>query len=734
MASIDETHKLIISYLDDAYAFRTNNLKQSKALAQKALLLSHKVKNKEFIGKSLNQLALFAMIRGEYESSMSMSEEAIKHFKELNDEKGVADAKYNIAGIFYKTDNYHLGLIYLIDCLSIYRKYNDYHNQARVEKSIGTIYEYFGDQKNAIKSYEAAVAAARKAADSDLESNAYNPLSGVYLKQKTPKKALKIIERSISMKQQTGDTRGLAFAVYGRAKVYAYLKQFEKAERDFEKAIEIHLEMGERLGLGMAYCKLGALYITCGELDKAKKSLTYGLEVSEQYNIVIIKFKCNYLLYQVYKLENNPVKALEYLERYLGQKEAVINAQTLKVIENYELIAKMELLEQQAKSGIEKAEMMEKKNRAEQAALVKQEFLSTMSHEIRTPLNAVITIASLLGDKVRKKEKQFVDSLKFASNNLLLIINDILDFTKLDTGKSTLEMRAVDFKALLENIKNTYESLAKQKGIKLLLNIDTNIAQSYELDETKLSQIIGNLITNAIKFTDTGSVDVSIGRISFGAETDLVRFQIIDTGSGIAQDHLELIFDSFSQPQTITTRKQGGSGLGLAIVKKLVELYGGTIEVSSTPGAGSVFHFDLELKRSNSPVKMTLMRDDQLRDKTVLLAEDNMINALVAMKLLSNWKMRAEHATNGVQAVEKAREKDYDYILMDIHMPEMDGFEATRSIRNQKGYNANAPIFALTADITAEHKEEYKGYFSGFLTKPIEINKLYEALLACSKV
>lgn len=369
------------------------------------------------------------------------------------------------------------------------------------------------------------------------------------------------------MKEQTGDIRGLAFSIYGRAKVYTYLKRFKEAERDFEKAVAIHQEMGERLGLGMAYCKLGAMYIQHGALDKAKISLAQGLQVSEAYNIVIIKIKCNYLFYQAYKLENNQGKALEYLERYLEHKEAVINTQTLKVIENYELITKMETLEQQAKAQVERADIIDKKNRAEQAAQVKQEFLSTMSHEIRTPLNAVITIAALLGGKVKKKEKQFVDSLKFAANNLLLIINDILDFTKLDTGKSNLEMRPGNFKVLLENIKNTYENLAKEKGIGLFLNIDPDVAQSYHLDETKLSQIISNLITNAIKFTDAGHIDINITKLSTTEETDCLLFEIKDTGTGIAKGHLELIFDSFSQPQTITTRKQGGSGLGLAIVK-----------------------------------------------------------------------------------------------------------------------------------------------------------------------
>lgn len=724
-----DNKKLVISLLDEAYACRTNDLAQSTLLAQKALTISRKMGDKALIGKSLNELALFAMIKGEHTASTSMSEEAIRYFEELNDEHGIADAKYNIAGIYYKTDNFHLGLIYLVDCLTIYRKFNDYHNQARTQKSLGTIYEYIGDQKNAVQAYESAIECANKAGDLSLESNAYNPLSSIYLKQGKPEQAMEVISKAISMKLQTGDTRGLAFSIYGRAKIYAATGEYEKAENDFAEAIRIHQDMGERLGLGMAYHKLSRMYVQMGLFEKAKTVLHLALELSHAYNIAIILFKCNYLLYEVYKLEGDHAKALEYLELYLKQRESVINTQTLKVMENYELITKMDMLEKEAELQREKAEIIEKKNRAEQAAIVKQEFLSTMSHEIRTPLNAVTTVASLLGERSKGEEKKLIDSLKFAANSLLLIINDILDFSKLEAGKMRLEPRPTDFHTLMQNIRETYVNLANEKGISLNLKIDDKVNSSYELDETKISQILGNLITNAIKFTDHGHVDVAIKKISSNEETDRLSFKVTDTGTGIEEKFLEDIFDSFSQPRSITTRKQGGSGLGLAIVKKLVSLHGHTVQVSSKVGEGSVFYFDLELKKCASPVKRTAAYTDQLKDKRVLLAEDNMINAMLISKLLSNWKMTTEHAKNGLEAVAKSQNKEYDFILMDIHMPEMDGFEATKHIRKQNAQNIKTPIFAITADITAEYIDEYTSYFNGFLHKPIQIDKLYEALV-----
>jgi signal transduction histidine kinase len=717
--------------LDEAYSIRINDLEKSERLAQRALKLSQELQDMPLTGRSLNQLALFAMIRGSYSHSLRMSKKAIDCFTELDDRRGIADAKFSIAGTYYKTDNYHSGLVYLLDCLSIYKDVRDYHNQSRVYKSLGTIYEYFGDRVNAVKSYRNAVKSAQRAGDSNLESNAYNPLSGIYLKQYKTEQALELVEKAILMKQESGDIRGLAFSLYGRAKVLLHQKDYPQAGADLHEAIRIHLKFGERLGLGMAYAKLGRLHIETGELAQAKNVLYQGIELSSRFNIALIKVKCSYLLYKIFQQENNLSEALRHLEQHLRLKESLMNNQTLSVIKGYRLLHRMETLEKDAQTRKEKAAIIEKKNRAEQAARVKQEFLSTMSHEIRTPLNAVITIASLLSP-ASEDDRQLLGSLKFASNNLLLIINDILDFTKLEAGKVKLEQHAADLGTLLENLKNTYHSLALEKGLLLSLETDRRLAPSYYLDETKFSQVIGNLVTNAIKFTETGNIAIRILRLEGHEDSDTVRVSVTDTGIGIPRSFMTEIFDSFSQPRSITTRKHGGSGLGLAIVKELIGLFGGTVHVESQEGHGSRFWFDLRLQKAVASVSSQTAHSGLLNGKNVLLAEDNLINAMVAMKLLSRWGIRTEHVKNGLEAIAKSKSDLYDYILMDIHMPEMDGFEATRTIRRNESVNSNTPIFALTADVTADSREEFVPYFDGFLMKPIEIGKLHDALLAAS--
>lgn len=720
----------INSLLEEGFLLRVSNLIKSTKNAQEALSLSRSIHDKSLIGKCLNHLALYYMIQGEQKLSLSCSEEAIQYFQELNDDRGIADAKYNIASIYYKSDNYHMGLVKLIDCLRIYKKYDDYYNQSRTLKSLGTIYEYFGDTKNAVKSYNSAIEAARLAKDQNLESNAYNPLSGIYINQKRITKAQELIELSIKMKKENGDIRGLAFALYGRGKVFLAKKDYEAAEKDFKESIKIHLEMNERLGIGMSYYKLGALYIQTKQYDLAKKTIQQGIDTGEKYNIAIIKFKCYHLMYQMYKKENNTEQALQNLESYIQTHEKVINAQTSKIIENYELIKKMEELERESQIQREKAEIVERTNRLEEAARVKQEFLSTMSHEIRTPLNAVITISNLLKDESTQKEPELINSLSFAANNLMVIINDILDFTKLDSNKVVLDPKSTRIKEQLFNLRNTYDSLAREKKISLVLEVDDNLHPNYYYDENKLNQILGNLITNAIKYTQKGSVSIISKKLKEEDDYDLIRFSVKDTGVGIPAKNFKEIFESFSQPKSVTTRIQGGTGLGLAIVKRLVNLFGSEISVKSEEKKGSEFYFDLKLKRKKQQSKKTDVNVKSLDGKSVLIVDDNLINTLVASKLLSKWGLITEHASNGEDAILKSKEKKFDYILMDIHMPVMDGYESCSIIRKSKSKNSKTPIFALTADITAEEHHSFNDNFNGILIKPIDVVQLRDALLS----
>ena len=382
------------------------------------------------------------------------------------------------------------------------------------------------------------------------------------------------------------------------------------------------------------------------------------------------------------------------------------------------------------------AELIKAKELAENAVVIKEQFLTNMSHEIRTPMNGIIGFARILeSTNLDNDQKQSVEAIKKASHNLMFIINDILDFSKIEANKMTFE--AVNF-SLSKTVNYVIELLflnAKEKKIKLLSNIDPNINDNLIGDPTKLSQILMNLVGNALKFTEKGYVEMVVTEMLETESDSLIKFSVIDTGIGIPEDKIDSIFESFNQASNETTRKYGGTGLGLTITRKLVELQGGKITVESVVSKGSEFSFSLKFKKtqkgtaSNTKLKNTAIAPDFLKNKKILLVEDNELNQLLAMKVFGKWDKEIDLAANGKIAIEKITNNDYDIILMDIQMPEMDGNELTRFIRTKMGDKSMIPIIALTAHATVE--EEKRCLHNGmndYLSKPYDFNVLLEKL------
>ncbi len=719
----------INTLLESAYSGRTSDLYNSIALAKEALQISETIGDKHLMGESLNQLSLYHMINSDFDRSNKFSERAILCFNEINDERGIADAKYNIGSVLYKTDNYHGGLVYLLEAQRIYKKYDDLHKLSKVEKAVGTVYEYIGDSDNAFITYINAIRTARKISNVNLESNVFNNLSGFVLKKGKAKIAMQMIEHSIKLKKQTKDYRGLGYALYGRAKIYLETERYEESKKDFEEALKIHKEFKENMGASMSLSKLGKLYFKLGEFNKAEKVLQQSLEYTIAYKISMVQVKNYRLLYLVNKANSKNSEALRYLELYLKEKEAVIFTQTKQVIENYSLINKMNILEGDAALQRVEQKAIDKKTKDEKESVkLKQEFLSIMSHEIRTPLNAITTIASILNDKTIGEDKPLLESLQFASYNLINIVNDVLDFTKLDLKKAELELSSTNLNSFCEKVLNLNLSVANNKGLKLNFNSNVPKDNNYLIDQTKITQILSNLISNAIKFTEKGHVDLNVALIKENGTNDTLLVGVKDTGEGISEADSIKVFDSFSQVKPILTRKQGGTGLGLAIVKKLVALHGSKIKLKSKVNEGSEFYFEIELEKSSQKIETKRTNFYELKDKVALLAEDTPINAMLITRLLKNWSVKVDHVKNGKEAVEFAKKKKYDFILMDIHMPELNGLDATSEIKASKNPNQFTPIFAITADALTIDDETKSKLFDDVLLKPIEIDKLFSAL------
>lgn len=383
-------------------------------------------------------------------------------------------------------------------------------------------------------------------------------------------------------------------------------------------------------------------------------------------------------------------------------------------------------------------EMVEAREQALQLSEAKEMFLSVMSHEIRTPLNAVIGMTHLLLEN-DPKESQIADLniLKFSGENLLNIINDILDFTKIETGNLQLESIPFDLHTLAVDIINSLQVSASKKGNALNLNYDDQIPDHLLGDKTRLYQIIVNLIGNAIKFTDNGKIDFTVKLKENSEKGSLIYFEVKDNGIGIAKDKQSYIFETFTQARTDIARKYGGTGLGLAITKKLIKLYNSDIQVESTEGKGTIFCFKIFFSRIAAIPKpeVQVSIPSLFANKKILVVDDNEVNILIAKRFLSKWGLIIDFAYNGEEAINKIVTNEYDLVFMDIRMPGIDGFDTTRIIREIPGnYFQELPIIALTASTLHNENMKFKECgMNGHILKPFNPEEIKNLLVAIFK-
>ena len=380
-------------------------------------------------------------------------------------------------------------------------------------------------------------------------------------------------------------------------------------------------------------------------------------------------------------------------------------------------------------------ELLLAKEKAEKANVAKAQFLSTITHELRTPLYAVTGLTHLLLEgKPTAEQKEHLNSLRFSGEYLLSLINNILDLNKLEANKVEVESVAFDLRKRISDVLIALNKPASNKKNKLNFEFDEAIPQKIKGDPLKVSQILINLIGNSIKFTTNGVINIRVKQIDDDIENNKIKlfFEVEDNGIGISKDKIDSIFDKFSQESSIINKKFGGTGLGLSIVKNLLLLLNSSIQLESTKGKGSRFYFELDFTTFNieetslNHKESKITNFDLLKEKKVLVVEDNKVNRIITCKILSNHNLHIDTAENGEIAVEKASKTKYDLILMDIHMPGISGVEASKQIRI---FDMSTPIIALTAVTLSDHIEEfYANGINDVIPKPYNVDDFFKTI------
>ena len=392
------------------------------------------------------------------------------------------------------------------------------------------------------------------------------------------------------------------------------------------------------------------------------------------------------------------------------------SADHLFIIQQHELgLKELEQLGEQLRA---------QKDMAEMASRAKTSFLATMSHEIRTPMNGILGMTQVLLDsELDSDQREVSETIQFSGNHLLQIINDILDFARLEAGRMEINLQPVGIAELLDESIAICQMQAQEKGVLVTKEVASELSDCYEIDPVRLRQMLVNLIGNAIKFTDAkGSVTVSVSR-----QAEVLRFEVEDTGCGMSASDAERMFEPFKQADTGSSRRGEGTGLGLAICAKLAAAAGGEIGVTSKPGVGSIFWFSLPLKVATRSTTFSKANTPEVRlDGNVLLVEDNLVNQKVAQAHLDKVGLNVVTVNNGQEAIEILRECEFDIVLMDCHMPVLDGIEATKRLRKA---GLQTPIIALTADVLDEARDACSAAgMNDVITKPIQRGELIERI------
>lgn len=738
-------------FLKSSAQQQLSNFDSAIVLAYKSLSIFIDIDNKKGQARIYNDLGINYDFKANYAKAIDNYLKALNIFEKLDDKKGISNALNNIGLIYQNQKNYNEARAYHRRALAIAMKNKLPKAELNALNSLGSIFVELGDYDSALFYHQKVLEGDIKSGNQTYISYSYNNIGEAYLHKKEFDKAIFYFKKSKQLKENLGLQKPLANTLMNMGEAYMGLKDFDAAENSLTQslAISIPFKLAEinqtnymllhRLAIEKQNYKQALTYYK--EAEKIKTEINHDREMAE-----ISRLEKIYEVDKAQRLLNETEKNAAYSNKLaiLYGSLAIIlfilvssfaYGYSQKKKTNNTLIKYQKALELRNNELNDKNELVNTQKKELEAALsARSRFLSFMSHEIRTPLNGITGLVDLLlAMPMIPDQKEYMDALKQSADNLLLLLNNILDLSKLEAGKIELEKRNLNLHKLLEEQTTLFKANAMLKGVALELSVDEQIPKNLQGDSYRLTQIIANLISNAIKFSRDGKVKLEVKHIKSEANNHTIKFAVIDNGIGISSDKLKSIVEPFSQAETHTTRKYGGTGLGLAIVQLLLNAMNSQIEIESEPNKGSTFAFTLEFPTYETPIIsesediLVTKGVEDVKNKKVLVVEDNTTNILVLTKVLAGWQLEYDVANDGYKAIEYITEKKYDIILMDLHLPKITGYDTAQRIKTTSNINKETPILAISAADKSEIEQHpQKHFLDGVMYKPVQTQILLD--------
>lgn len=711
-----------------ALELRNTDVEEAAKMADEIISRSINIGYPRGEGRGYNLKGSTYGLQGDYDEGLAELHKSIGIAKQINDKKLEARVLNNFGNIYRETGDFARALNYFEEALAINESLGDEVATSVNLTSIAQLLYDLNDYDSSLDYALRCIPIFEKAHDDNRVTTTYNVIGNIYFKREEYELAHEYFEENYQKADK--ESSAYIFALSGIGKVHYRQHEFDKARKCLEQALHGAIEQENAEVQIICNYYLGRIDMDEGDFRQALQVLNKAFEMAEDYTRKHDVMSLHETLSVLYDKMGNIPSAFYHLKAYEQLKEEIFQQTTLNKLRNLQIRQKIELAQKE-------------KQVAEETAHLKQQFLANMSHEIRTPMNAIVGMTRLLMDKEpRTDQVKYLKAIQQSADNLLVIINDILDLSKIEAGKIIIEQTDFVLGEMLNSLKDMLMFKAEEKGLQFNVSLDEKIPHRLSGDPTRINQVLINLAGNAIKFTEKGCVSVSAELQQQDNKQSYIKFEVADTGIGISPDYVEKIFESFTQAGTDIARKFGGTGLGLTISKQLVDLMRGEIKVTSELGKGTKFTVIVPLlESSNQEVESKEpVIDDAKRKKLaalkILLAEDNEFNRMVAEDTLKEILpgLHVDIAVNGQDAVDKVKTGHYDIVLMDIQMPVMDGVEATRQIRNNLDHPAkDTRIIAMTANVLQEDVQKYFDIgMNAYVSKPFHPDELL--LKMCSVI